>query len=221
MNAAIRTLLLAVLTGFACWMMAHVVKLTDEVRADEHSVAAPLATASEFLNAPCTDNGHQVVCGTLAQIGQTTKNTGILAAQGAEQVKQSGALIAATTRNMDAIGAGVTGEIASLKGVTDSVPPLTAAATKLLGTANETVEAGQPVLEAATRVIDHTDAVVTGPDVTNGIHNAGVVVLNAADITADAEHVAHKFAYPPSTPWYKKGTKIVLQTGTLVYDFIR
>lgn len=93
------------------------VALTNTADKSLDGVNVALAT----VNAPCVDNGHQVVCGTLAGTAQTEKNIGILAAQGAEQVKQSGALIQATTRNLDAVGAAVTGTMGRLNTTVDEI----------------------------------------------------------------------------------------------------
>ena len=177
------------------------------------------------INAPCTSFHGSVSCGVLAQLSQTEKNTGILAAQGAESVNQSQALVKATTRNLDSIGASVTSEMVSLKATTDTtnatIADLGHSASVLLGTANQTVEDSQPLLANATALVGHADSVVTDPDLKDTMHNFNAVTLQAADVMADTEHVTHKYAYPPKTPWYTKGWKYTLQTGELVFDFVR
>src|SRR6202021_846040 len=55
------------------------------------------------VNSPCTSFHGRVSCGVLSQMSQTEKNVGILAAQGAEQVKQNGQLVQTTTQSLNAV----------------------------------------------------------------------------------------------------------------------
>jgi hypothetical protein len=114
---------------------------SNQVMADEH-------TLFKTINDPCTGFHGNVTCGILAQLSQTEKNTGILAAQGAEQVKQSGTLI---TSAVDAVTvlAGKSGDaIVSIKGVADQ-------ATTDLKTTNTLIKGAQPL-------VGHLDETVVG-----------------------------------------------------------
>jgi hypothetical protein len=122
------------------------------------------------VNAPCADNGHQVVCGPIAQLALAEKMIGNMAGQTQEQVRQSGLLITATTQNMDKVAASVTGEVAalqgttqaltttaqtastSLKAITDGLTPVLASTDATVRQAGAAVAGLQPVETAATKM---------------------------------------------------------------------
>jgi hypothetical protein len=77
----------------------------------------PKAMATlDTINAPCTDFHGDYSCGALAQLSQTEKNFGIVAALSAEQVKQSGQLITGAVSNMNEVGSHVSEVADVLKG---------------------------------------------------------------------------------------------------------
>jgi hypothetical protein len=114
------------------------------------------------INAPCSSFHGSASCGTIAQISQTAKNIGILAGQGALQVKQSGDLIQATTRNLDQTGAAVRGLVQHASIAVDSVSGTAQAASGALTTASQGV---QRVAEAAIPLESNTAALVGHLDV--------------------------------------------------------
>ena len=164
------------------------------------------------VNAPCKDNGHQVVCGTLAQVGQTTKNAGIMAALTAEQVKQSGTLITATTQNMDKVAASVTGEVADLQDTTKAVTITAQTASTSLQTITDGIT---PVLASTKNTVDgvgtavgsvstaakgllplesDADAAVKGLLPIEA--NTAIVSGNLGQTTADFQTKFHVFLFP-------------------------
>jgi hypothetical protein len=117
--AALGTIpVLGVFLMWALWPVHRAIKTNS---AGSAAVLAKAGTALDTINAPPHDDGHQIVYGTLSGIDQTTKNVGILAALVAEQVKQSGVLIKATTRNLDAMGTAVTGTMGHLNTASDDI----------------------------------------------------------------------------------------------------
>jgi hypothetical protein len=176
------------------------------------TIPAGVNTALDTINAPPRDDGHQMVYGTLSGISQTTKNIGILAAQGAEQIKQSGTLVAAAATTITMTGSHVNTTMDSLSGTADaasgSLTTLTAHITPAIDTANTTLgDVGtaitkfEPVEDSATKAVKDFDALVTGPvtDATNQVALTGVqVTAIATDIHKEADSVTKP------QPWWRK-----------------
>lgn len=191
------------------WPVRGAIKQTSQGSAQ---ILAKVGTALDTVNAPCKDNGHQVVCGTLVQVGQTTKNTGILAAQGAESVMQSRVLIAGAVQNLDKIGDSVTGEVDSLKRlnqpISDAVDAFggtAKAATTLLGTANTSLATGTDYFQAKKPQFDlmlgHLDDTIADADTAlEGLPpieaNAKTITYNFGATTTDFQLKFHAFLFP-------------------------
>jgi hypothetical protein len=107
------------------------------------------------VNAPCADNGHQVVCGPIAQLALAEKMIGNMAGQTQEQVRQSGLLITATTQNMDKVAASVTGEVAALQGTTQALTTTAQTASTSLQTITDGIT---PVLDSTKSTVDDVGA---------------------------------------------------------------
>lgn len=73
------------------------------------------------VNRPCKGISGPDACGTLAQINKTAIAAGDVANAAKMQVLQSGTLIQATTRNLDAVGAAVTGTMGHLNTASDDI----------------------------------------------------------------------------------------------------
>jgi len=165
------------------------------------------------VNAPCKDNGHQVMCGTLAQVGQTTKNTGILAAQGAESAMQSRVLIAGAVKNLDKIGDSVTGEVSALQDTTKALTTTAQTASTSLQTITDGIT---PVLASTKSTVDDVgvalgsvgtaargllplesdaDAAVRGLFPLEA--NAATITGNLGATTTDFQTKFHVFLFPP------------------------
>jgi hypothetical protein len=165
--AALGTIpVLGVFLMWALWPVHGAIKMNS---AGSVAVLAKAGTALDTINAPPHDDGHQIVYGTLSGISQTTKNIGILAAQGAEQVKQSGTLIQATTRNLDAVGTAVTGTLGHLNTASDQIAGVAHTADGSLATlsthtqtAIDTANTTLGTLDAAVKL--HSAALKTSED---------------------------------------------------------
>jgi hypothetical protein len=176
-----------------------------------HAVDAVNATLAA-VSAPCTGFHGSVTCGPIAQMSQTEKNIGILAAQGALQVKQSGALITATTRNMDVVAASVSGEIsamqgttaaltttaqtatASLKTITDGISPVLSSTNTTITQAGITIEGFQPVEIAATKSLTDFNTLLDNPSIPSMMDRADKMMGSGVDIFATTDAVEKKLA---------------------------
>ena len=172
------------------------------------------------VNAPCKDNGHQVVCGTLAGVNQAVKNTGILAAQSAEQVKQSGALIssAATTINTvgqhlsgtaDALSETATTASRSLQDVSDHLTPVLDSANATTVKLGSAIDALQPVETDADKAVKDFDTRVTSKDVDRALKGLADTSQQAALTTTQFTGIAtdlHKATSDATKPqpWWRK-----------------
>jgi hypothetical protein len=86
------------------------------------------------INRPCKGPDGPDACGTLAQVNKGVIRMGDLATTAQMQVKQSGVLIAATTKNLDAIGTSVTATMGHLNGTAAALATTASAATDSLHT---------------------------------------------------------------------------------------
>jgi len=159
------------------------------------------------VNRPCKGPAGPDACGALAQVNKTSIAAGDVANAAAKQVEQSGVLITATTRNLDAVGASVSGLTGHLTKTADalagtakaltgtsqaatttigtantSLTRLTGSADVLLGNANSSVAAMQPLLGRSTLFVDHLDALATNPAIPT-------LETNLANITTTGEHM--------------------------------
>jgi hypothetical protein len=191
------------------------------------------------INAPCTSFHGSVSCGPIAQLSQTEKDVGILAAQGALQVKQTHDLILATTRNLDEVGASVkkvSGHLSqtadalsetaqqastSVQGVETHLTPVLDSTAGALDAATGRINALADTQTALNRSIDHADALITNPTIPETLANVQNITAQTAIITTDAKVYEERFVYPPLTPWYKKILPTTLKFGELAYDFVR
>jgi hypothetical protein len=215
--AALGTIpILGVFLMWALWPVHGAIKTNS---AGSAAVLAKAGTALDTINAPPHDDGHQVVYGTLAGIDQTTKNIGILAAQGAEQVKQSATLIQATTRNLDAVGTAVTGTLGHLNTASDQIAGVARTANGSLATlsthtqtaidtANTTLgDVGtaitkfEPVEDSTTKAVKDFDTLVTGP-ITKTTDQLALTGVQITAIATDIHKEADSVTKPQ--PWYRK-----------------
>jgi len=152
------------------------------------------------VNRPCKGPAGPDACGALAQVNKTSIAAGDVANAAAKQVEQSGVLITATTRNLDAVGASVSGLTGHLTKASEalagtaqeatttlgtantSLTRLTGSADVLLGNANSSVAAMQPLLGRSTLFVDHLDALATNPAIPT-------LETNLANMTTTGEHM--------------------------------
>lgn len=182
----------------------------------------------DTVNAPCKDNGHQVVCGTLQQVAQSTKNIGIVAAQSAEQVKQSGKLINTASQSLRSVAESARGAIVttqeqithvaplldSLRASSDSIPPA-------LDHVTADADGIRPLLANANGSVTDLRRFLQAPALTDTLGNAASMTASWAAISGDARQVADRATanYLKPVPWYlwpvKRGGE-VLDIGAAV-----
>lgn len=197
----IALVILVVAGALGCVVLYKAMRTVDAVN-------ATLAVVS----APCTGFHGSVTCGPLAQMSQTEKNIGILAAQSALQVKQSGALITATTQNMDKVTNSVAGEISALQGttnaltttaqtattslktITEGVSPVLASTNATITQAGVTIEGFQPVETAATKSLTDFNTLLDNPSIPSMMDRADKMMGSGVDIFATTDAVEKKLA---------------------------
>ena len=163
MNNVIRNLTLGIYAVLGVCLIFVTVQVSD-VLSEASRQGLPLITKTENIldttnqtittanktlatvNAPCVGFHGSVTCGTLAQIDQTAKNFGIVAAQSALQVKQSGTLITAASQSITEVGSHVQIVADNLSQTAKAATGAVNQATTDLQTANATIAAAQPLL---------------------------------------------------------------------------
>lgn len=135
-----------------------------------------------IINRPC---GGGRPCGTLANADKTVQHISDITVAAQRQVLNSGLLIAATTRNLDAT-------TEHFDGTLDSFAGLALAGQTTLGAANQTIEAMQPVLGSANLTVQHFDELVTSTDVKQLVADVDVGVKKGDEILATTSQVEKK-----------------------------
>lgn len=151
---------------------------TDALAATTGKLNATL----DALNAPCVGFHGSVTCGPLAQLSQTEKNVGILAAKSAQQVQQSATLVNETAE--------------AIKGAAADVHTMAQAGTGTLNAATGTIDAFQPVIGQTSAAVAHFDALIQSPDVTDTLHNANLITASWAGTSEDFHVWSHKLWNP-------------------------
>lgn len=128
----------------------------------------------DAINAPCKGFHGSVTCGPLAQLSQTEKNVGILAAQSALQVRQTAGLVTDTAE--------------AIKGAAADVHTMAVAGTGTLNAATGTINAFQPVAGHVDDAVGHFDDLLTSPDTLGMLHNGNEITKVWAG-TSDDFHV--------------------------------
>ncbi|HUX43540.1 MAG TPA: hypothetical protein VMV57_02200 [Terracidiphilus sp.] len=153
----------------------------------------------DAINAPCIGFHGSVTCGPLAQLSQTEKNIGIVAAQSALQVRQTGELITASAQTVKDVSA-------HLSRTADAATGTLNAASDTLGAGKATILALQPVIGHSDAAVQHLDALIQSKDLADAIHHANgmtgsgdVILANAAQVSTKAKEDYMK----ARTPWGK------------------
>jgi hypothetical protein len=150
------------------------------------------------INAPCTGFHGVATCGTLAQIDQSVKNIGAMAAQSQQQVRQSAAVIVAIQASLVGISQDVHTEIAALTKTTDAATSLLKEGTKAVGVLNDPDTGFKPLLVRSTALVAHTDDAVTltTPQINRAVkamadtgEQAVIVTTNTAKVTTHFEKI--------------------------------
>lgn len=165
---------------------------------------AKLSATLDAVNAPCKGFHGSETCGVLAQAAQTEKNVGILAGQGAEQVKQSAVLVQTTAKAINGasndvhqLSARLSGTADALTGTANASTGTLQTASTALGNANESIAALQPLISGLQRDSDDLDSLIRRPTIGQTIDNTATISHNFALTTTDFETRFHAILYPP------------------------
>ena len=201
---------------FLIWSFLPVHGIVKQTGQSSAQILTKISTALDTVNAPCHDDGHQEVCGTLAEVGQTTKNTGVLAAQGASQVKQSAALITAAANTINSLGSKGSDELVALKGATDAfggtaraasatladhVDPAIDAVSGAAAKAGKAIDLFKPVEASAAKSMQDLD--ITIVDFKPTLTNLQTFSFSLGDMTAVADKKFDAFMNPPKCVGWK------------------
>lgn len=160
------------------------IAITDAANQSKTGIVQTLGKVNDTLDAlnkPCKDIHGDIICGPIPQLSQTEKNIGILAAQGAEQTKQSAVIIKATTQAVNDASAEIKASLAPL-------PRAITAATGALDKAQTTIAAFQPVPGHIDGAVDSFNKLLQSPDLTGMLKHGNEITGNAALITGDFYH---------------------------------
>ena len=172
-------------------------------RADVSPLIAKAGIALDTINRGCAPGP----CGTLANVDKAVVKLGDIAVTSQKQVQQSGILITAAANNINLVGEHVSDVADSLKGTATAATGTLQAAQVDLETANQTIAASKPLLDAATLTVGHADALVESPDVTRFLKSSADTSQQLALISAQGAGIAadvHKEAdalVAPKTFW--------------------
>ncbi len=224
---AAETICLLTLAGCAVFVAVRLSTTLDhadsaiqslQTAADElPNVTDRFSDTLDIINAPCIGIHGSTTCGPLAQLSQTEKNIGIVAGLAAQQVRQTGTMIQATTANIDKAGDSVVKVTTHLSKTADAATELTQEATAALRTVNEGTG---PLLKAYTRSGDDLDALLKSHAIYETLDNVQTLTGAAAHITNDAQRVADDATakYFKPTPWYRR-TFPYLTTGAKIASY--
>ena len=231
MTKVLHVTLLVLATGILCagtwgvWgLNHHLIVAIDKWGASGDSTSRVLAD----LNAPCVGFHGSVTCGALAQLSQTTKDIGILAAQSALQVRQTGALITATAQNLNTVGESVkiaashlSGTADALTGTANAATGTAQAATKALGTLNTTIGGFSPILTDSDTLLKTFNARISDPNIDKIIGNTEGITGHVDAVAGDLQKVADKTTgdiLAPKPWWQKIGpyANDVVRAGCLI-----
>lgn len=154
----------------------------DTLGAVKANAVSSLAIETEIL-APCSGKDGKSHCGTLAQVDQTVKNLGAMAAQSQQQVRQTADVIKALQASLVAIQTDVHTEIGSLTKATDATTALLKAGTGILGILNDPKTGLKPILAATQSTVADTDTAVKGVD--TAVKTVSPQVVRATKSVAD------------------------------------
>lgn len=87
-------------------------------------------------------------------------------------------------------------ELDSLHKTTDQATALAAALTVDAETANQTIAAGRPLLEASTLAMAHFDALVTSPDLSQALSHVQGMTASGDKMLADVQWKEHQLLHP-------------------------
>ncbi len=172
-----------------------------------HTDAGVDATLAN-INRKCQGQHGPDACGTLAQINKVAIAAGDVANETRIQVEQSGALIKATTKNLDIVGHSVTKTSQDIGELADALTETAHGATDTLATTKGAIAGLQPLELAATdsvrrAVLDFEqtnsdlDRIITSADIRSTLGDIRGMTEDGHKITTDAADEVHKLVHPP------------------------
>lgn len=146
-------------------------------------VSRKLTETVDAINAPCRTFHGSYSCGPIAQLSQTEKNVGILAAQAALQVKNS-------ARISDSAAEAVKGASADIHQIAQNGSETLQAATGALQSIQADAVSAQPILVAAQGAVTKLGTAADSLDALLKSEAINRTVTNVADLTGNLNGVA-------------------------------
>lgn len=204
-----------VVGAFACILLFQ---LSGTVKSVEMAANGTIAN----INRPCKGSAGPDACGTLAQINKVAIAAGDVANASAMQVMQGGALIKATTRNIDSIGTSLTGTATRLDATVDTLNAQLPHLGPAIDAARDAAASVAPIMQGVTPILANADGAVTdirhfitAPSLTGTVTNVDNMTASWAAISANGQKITDKMTadYFKPVPWYmypvKKGSELL------------
>ena len=209
-----------VVGAFVIWMLWPVRGAIVGARAQGYTLAVKAGAVLDQADGATKETRSLVHDGRLTL---TEANRNIL-----DERKYFEVILPSLTGQAQGILANVQTDTADLHGVLIRAQGTTDALTTAVQTATASIPKTQPLVDAATLAVTHADGTTVrvnrfldAPALADTGAHAASIVAHADGIATSADKVAHRFANPPGTPWYKAAWHDGLQAGQLFYDFIR
>jgi hypothetical protein len=214
MHRWIVTIAIVTALGLTVWggfgLNAHLIAAVDKW-GDSNPTATlgKLNSTLDAINAPCSGFHGSTTCGPIAQLSQTEKNIGIVAAKSAQQVQQSGVLIQATASTLTKAGDSVALLSNHLDKTADALTETAQGASVALGTANSSIAALLPLESAYTATGQDLDAVIreNSPSLHASLVNVAGMTDNGNGILVDLRKMSDKAEHDLDAPkpWWERG----------------
>jgi hypothetical protein len=189
-------------SGWQVWRVGSTIDAANGAIVQVDGTVATLNGTLAALNAPCTGFHGSVTCGPIAQLSQTEKNVGIMAGQGALQIKQSAVLVQSAARAVQSASADIHNTSLALAGTANAATGALKQGQTDLSTMNDSLAATKPLIEASTLTVQHYDAL--SPFLKDIAANGQSMTFHFNAIAGDGQKIADKettdFLKP--TKWY-------------------
>jgi hypothetical protein len=189
-------------SGWQVWRAGKTIVAADAAIVQVDGAVATLNGTLAALNAPCTGFHGSVTCGPIAQLSQTEKNVGIMAGQGALQIKQSAVLVQSAARAVQSASADIHSTSLALTGTANAATGMLQQGQTDLSTMNDSIAATKPLIEASTATVRDYGALA--PFLKSTADNVQHMTFHLNAIAGDGQKVADKettdFLKP--TKWY-------------------
>jgi hypothetical protein len=197
-SIAVAVLTVAGFISVACWTASRALQSWGDAGEHMNASLGQLDTALAKINQPGT--------GTLAELGKTAVKIGDIAVTAQIQVRQTGTLIAETSRTLDSAAADMHTTSLVLTGTAQ-------AATDAIGESKRTIAAAQPLLAAYTQSGNDLDMVIKDKSIHATIDNTARLTdalagatFNMESVTGDMKRVGDdltdRYFHPAPKHWY-------------------